>query len=150
MNDDDLARLENGIRLFNEREFFACHDVLEELWGDVQGPEKQFYQGLIQAAVALFHFENGNLGGARRMHLSACAYLAAYGDACHGVNLAQFRHDFEVCFQELLAASDRDGYPSHIHLDAERIPRIAFQRESEASGGRQPPDEVGEDAQSGG
>ena len=30
--------------------------------------EKKFYQGLIQAAVALFHFGNENLGGARKLY----------------------------------------------------------------------------------
>ena len=51
-----------GIRLFNEEEFFECHEVLEELWQETLGREKKFYQGLIQAAVALFHFGNENLG----------------------------------------------------------------------------------------
>ncbi len=53
-----------GIRLFNEEDFFECHEVLEELWSETLGAEKKFYQGLIQAAVALFHFGNENLGGA--------------------------------------------------------------------------------------
>ena len=54
-----------GIRLFNECEFFDCHQVLEDLWQETLGPERKFYQGLIQAAVALFHFGNENLGGVR-------------------------------------------------------------------------------------
>ena len=41
-----------GIRLFNEQEFFECHEVLEELWSETLGEEKKFYQGLIQAAVS--------------------------------------------------------------------------------------------------
>jgi predicted metal-dependent hydrolase len=123
----DLERLREGIRLFNEGEFYACHDVLEEVWGDTLGPEKEFYQGLIHAAVALFHFEGGNLGGARRMYGSACAYLGRYGDAFLGVDLRRLRFDLEACFAELNAADDRDGYPSHIVLDDERIPRIRME-----------------------
>ena len=53
-----------GLRLFNEEEFFECHEVLEELWSETRGDEKKFLQGLIQAAVALFHFGNENFGGA--------------------------------------------------------------------------------------
>jgi predicted metal-dependent hydrolase len=49
-----------GIRLFNAEDFFECHDVLEELWSETLGEEKKFYQGLIQASVALFHFGNEN------------------------------------------------------------------------------------------
>ena len=57
-----------GIRLFNEEEFFECHDVLEELWAETLGEDKKFLQGLIQASVALFHFGNENLGGARKLY----------------------------------------------------------------------------------
>ena len=46
-----------GIELFNQREFFECHDELEEVWTETLGPEREFYQGLIHAAVCLFHFE---------------------------------------------------------------------------------------------
>ncbi|MGB0742301.1 MAG: DUF309 domain-containing protein, partial [Planctomycetaceae bacterium] len=57
-------RLAEGVKLFNEGEFFACHDVLEDLWTEQVCPERTFLQGLIQLAVALHHFEEGNLGGA--------------------------------------------------------------------------------------
>ena len=40
-----------AIELFNQEEFFECHDVLEELWAETQGGEKKFYQGLIQLAI---------------------------------------------------------------------------------------------------
>ena len=31
-----------GLELFNEQQFFECHDVLEELWSDVIGDERRF------------------------------------------------------------------------------------------------------------
>ncbi len=111
-----------GLQLFNEREFFACHDVLEELWTDVIGEEKEFYQGLIQAAVALFHFENTNLGGAARMYLSAKRYLKKYHSPYMGIDLNQFLNDLDCCFEELL--QEKDGYPASVRLIPERIPVI--------------------------
>lgn len=111
-----------GLRLFNAEEFFECHDVIEELWSETLGEERRFYQGLIQAAVALFHFGNGNLGGARKMYESARQKLAEYGDAYGGIDLARFRADFQHCFQELLDA--RDVYPQGIELRDERVPKI--------------------------
>ena len=59
-----------GLRLFNEEEFFDCHDALEELWSEATGPEKKFIQGLIQASIALFHFGNENFGGAKKLYRS--------------------------------------------------------------------------------
>lgn len=113
-----------GIRLFNSGEYFACHDVLEELWTDTLGEERAFYQGLIQAAVALFHFENGNLGGARKMYDSSRKYLEPYRPAYRGVDLDKLLADLEHCFQELLDAGN--VYPEGVRLIADRVPSIRF------------------------
>ncbi|MAG94269.1 MAG: hypothetical protein CMJ48_11025 [Planctomycetaceae bacterium] len=61
------AKYLEGVSLFNQQEFLDCHEVLEELWIETAGPEKLFLQGLIQAAVALYHFGNDNFGGARKL-----------------------------------------------------------------------------------
>ena len=93
-----------GIRLFNEQEFFECHEVLEELWSETLGEEKKFYQGLIQAAVALFHFGNENLGGARKLYQSSRSNLERYGSYYQGLDLEKFHSDMKFCFQQLLEA----------------------------------------------
>jgi hypothetical protein len=111
-----------GVRLFNAEEFFECHDVLEELWSEVIGDEKKFYQGLIQASVALFHFGNENLGGARKMYESARAKLEPYLPSYMGIDLEKLLADLKNCFQELLDARDR--YPTGVKLRDERIPKI--------------------------
>lgn len=49
---------------FNQGEFYACHDTLEALWMEAMEPEKTFYQGVLQIAVALYHLDNHNLRGA--------------------------------------------------------------------------------------
>ncbi len=93
-----------GVRLFNQGEYFACHDVLEELWTETLGPERTFYQGLIHAAVSLFHFEEGNLGGARKMYDSTRRYLEPFLPEHMGLDLAGFLMDYQTCFQPLLDA----------------------------------------------
>ena len=65
------AQYLEGLRLFNAEDFFESHEVLEELWSETQDERKKFYQGLIQAAVALLHFGNGNLGGAKKVYLTS-------------------------------------------------------------------------------
>lgn len=111
-----------GIRLFNEREFFECHEVLEELWSETLGEEKKFYQGLIQAAVALFHFGNENLGGARKLYQSTRTNLERYRPHYLGIDLEKFLGDMQFCFQVLLEASET--YPAGVQLEDERIPTI--------------------------
>jgi len=53
-----------GIEQFNCGQFYACHDTLEALWIEASEPEKNFYQGILQIAVALYHLENRNWRGA--------------------------------------------------------------------------------------
>jgi len=113
-----------GLRLFNEEEFFECHDVLEELWTEAPGDEKKFLQSLIQAAVALFHFGNENLGGARKLYESMRRNLEPYGDEYWGIDLAKFRSDMKHCFQELLEAGN--VYPTGVQLIDERVPKIVL------------------------
>lgn len=115
-------RLLEGIRLFNEREFFECHDELEELWTETIGPERDFYQGLIHAAVSLFHFEGSNLGGARKMYGSACAYLSPYQPHYLGVDVTRLLTDMQRCFRDLLG--EHHTYPTGVVIDEADIPRI--------------------------
>ncbi len=122
MTSDAPEHFLEGIRLFNDEEFFECHDVLEELWTDIVGPERDFYQGLIQAAVALFHFTEGNWGGARRLSRSCVRYLAPYRPAYMGVDLDQFLADFEICFAELNAAGAE--WPTDLVCRTELIPKL--------------------------
>ncbi|MDJ0798771.1 MAG: DUF309 domain-containing protein [Calothrix sp. MO_167.B12] len=53
-----------GVEQFNSGQFYACHDTLEALWIEALEPEKTFYQGILQIAVALYHLENENVRGA--------------------------------------------------------------------------------------
>ncbi|MGY2765318.1 DUF309 domain-containing protein [Thermostichus sp. MS-CIW-26] len=48
---------------FNRGEFYACHDTLEALWMEAVDPERRFYQGLLQTAVAYYHLQNDNRRG---------------------------------------------------------------------------------------
>ncbi|QGQ96745.1 DUF309 domain-containing protein [Paenibacillus psychroresistens] len=64
--------IEYLIYLHVERDFFECHEVLEEYWKSVpNSPLRQAWHGLIQIAVALYHQRRGNIAGARKMLESA-------------------------------------------------------------------------------
>ena len=67
-----------GLRLFNAEDFFESHEVWEEIWAEHFGPSRKFYQGLIQAAVALHHFGNGNIRGAKKLYYGSRGYLESY------------------------------------------------------------------------
>src|SRR6185295_2625715 len=56
----------DGIRLFNAGEFWHAHEQWEACWLIAREPELTFYQGIIQAAAALVHWQRGNPRGLRR------------------------------------------------------------------------------------
>ena len=123
MSDTDRqAQFQHALELFDAEEFFACHDILEEIWNETQDESREFYQGLIHAAVSLFHFTEGNLGGAKKMCLSTQKYLLPYLPAYGGLDLQQFLEQFRLCFSELLAV--KEGAPSHLQVDPQLIPKI--------------------------
>ena len=121
-------RVIEGVRLFNEQEYFACHDVFEEIWSEIIDDRRELYQGLIHTAVALFHFSEGNLGGARKMHDSAVGYLTPFRERSTGFDLGRLLDDFTSCFAELLAARE---YPAGLAIPVDRIPLIHLTREDE-------------------
>jgi len=110
-----------GIRYFNECEFFEAHEAWEELWTDYQGPLRKFYQGLIQVAVALHHFVNGNIRGARKLYVSSSNYLQPYRPVTMGLDIDRLLAEFERCFGEVLSSEEQ--FPQ-VEIDPDLIPDL--------------------------
>ncbi|MET3696171.1 hypothetical protein SAMN05877753_102296 [Bacillus oleivorans] len=49
------------------RDYFECHEVLEEYWKSPEGNSERIWVGLIQTAVGFYHYRRGNLTGAKKM-----------------------------------------------------------------------------------
>lgn len=78
-------QFERGLELFNAREFYDCHDTIEEIWLQEASTEQPFLQGIIQAAVAFHHHQQGKLGAARSMLRLAIEKLQPYPEFHQGV-----------------------------------------------------------------
>jgi uncharacterized protein len=52
-----------GVREFQQGQFYECHDTLEALWIEAREPNKTFFQGILQIAVACYHLSNNNWRG---------------------------------------------------------------------------------------
>jgi hypothetical protein len=117
-----------GILFFNRRDFFEAHEVWESLWLETAGQGRTFYQALIQAAVALYHFGNGNVRGAAKLYRTSRAYMEPYGAFYLGLDTAKFWNDMERCFRQLLDDPNSDR---SLVVDEELIPTIAIDPEPE-------------------
>lgn len=122
MNDTPYdPRYLQGIEYFNACEFFEAHEVWEDLWTEYQGPARRFYQGLIQVAVCLHHFGNGNTRGARKLYYSSTNYLASYRPHYLGLNIDKLLKELEECCRPILESEEE--YP-RAEIVADLIPEI--------------------------
>jgi predicted metal-dependent hydrolase len=87
-HDSPPGQLLQGIREFNGQEWFECHETVEDLWIGAEGEARDFYQGIIQVAVALHHWRNGNFGGAVSLLKGGAGYLGHVADRCQWVDVA--------------------------------------------------------------
>ena len=110
-----------AVLLFNDGDYFEAHEVWEDLWAESHGRTRAFYQGLIQAAVGLCHFGNGNLRGAAKLYHSSRDYMKDCGPAFLGMDVAGFWRTMEACFRPVLGPVPpaRDVRP-----DPALVPRI--------------------------
>jgi hypothetical protein len=97
-----------GIRFFNDAAYFEAHEVWEDLWAESHGDERRFVQGLIQAAVGLFHFSGGNLGGAAKLYRTSREYMRPCGSPFLGVDADAFWTQMDRCFQPLFDTTSPD------------------------------------------
>jgi len=104
--------LTRGIDHFNRREYFVCHEVLEEAWTPERGPRLLFLQSLIHVAVGLYHSERGNPVGASRQLRKALRKLAAYLPVWEGVDTARVYREAS----EALAAIEAGGRPPEMWI----------------------------------
>ncbi len=81
---------------FNAGRYFEAHELLEDFWREHRGPDRAFYQGLIQVAVALHHHERGNAVGAARVASRARRNLAPWLPSHAGFDVARLLADLEA------------------------------------------------------
>jgi predicted metal-dependent hydrolase len=95
------AEVLRGVVLFEAGLYFACHEYFETLWGRIEDVASDFYQGLIQVAVALQHVQSGNVRGALILCHDGMRRLQRYPDVYKGLDLAAFLQQLATLQQDL-------------------------------------------------
>ena len=86
---------------FNRGDWYECHETLEDLWNGSEDENRWFYQGILQIAVALHHWRNGNFGGAVSLLSGGVNYLRRVNPVCQRIEVAALAAEAE-CFREEL------------------------------------------------
>jgi hypothetical protein len=112
------GRLRRGFALFDGGLFFECHEYFEDIWRSAPAPEKGFYHGVILVAAGFYHYEKGNVHGARVKLTSGIEKLQGYLPASHGVRLDRW-----LARLARWKARIDEGSPAGV-LDVSDIPKI--------------------------
>src|ERR1043165_8014579 len=95
----------DGIHLFNEREFFEAHEVWEDIWHMAWGIKHDFYQGMIQCAVALEHYRRSNPRGVISLYKSYQPKFTDVPEVFMRLRVRQFLKDMERVLSPVLSAT---------------------------------------------
>lgn len=98
-----------GIEAFQRGLYFEAHEAWEDLWRESQGPRKAFLQGLIQAAVGLYHDGRGKPQAGLRMAAKALKNL----ESGEGGGLIKDPEAFKRWLESWIRAG-RPGPPPHL------------------------------------
>lgn len=115
------ARLREGIRLFNERQYFQCHEVWEDFYRDTEDKNKPFLEGLIELAAALRLFcDFGETRGPVKMARQALIRLENFYPAFLEIRVKELCEAVEAWAKEIDTRAVRASSSS--------LPTIKLQR----------------------
>lgn len=122
--DDHLSELaRRGLHEFNQGEYFAQHEQMEEAWLAEPRPIRIMYQGILQIGVAFLQIQRGNWMGALKMFRRGLPRLRTLPPVCQGVNIAALRTAAAAIHAEVTAL----GPDRLAEFDQRRFPQIEFE-----------------------
>ena len=113
----------DGIALFNEHEFFEAHEVWEDVWHEAYSTKFEFYQGMIQCAVALEHYARSNPRGVVSLYDSYRRHFKDVPDVFMGLNVKDFLAKMHAALRPVLDANPLPPRGA-ITLDLSTAPHI--------------------------
>lgn len=104
-----------GLKEFNQGNYYRQHDLFEEQWVNTTGPVRDLYRAILQVGVAYYQIQQDNYRGALKMLQRSVQWLHIMPDTCQGIDVRQLRRDSYAVRAELerlgpdrLAAFDRN------------------------------------------
>jgi len=113
----------DGITLFNQHEFFEAHEVWEDIWHMAYGLKFEFYQGMIQCAVALEHYRRGNPRGVASLFQSYNRHFKDVPAIFMGLDVKDFLGRMRAALAPIIDANPLPPAGS-IELDPSAAPKI--------------------------
>ena len=114
------AAMLDAVRLFNERAYYECHDVLEEEWADARGVRREVLKALVKLAAGMYHLQTSGYRGAGSLLSSGLAALAALPPEALFFEIPPLRDPVTRCLRKL----EMLGSGGTVEWAADDLPRL--------------------------
>ncbi|MBS4194548.1 DUF309 domain-containing protein [Lederbergia citri] len=84
------------IHFHGDRDYFECHEVLEDHWKNYGMARDSIWVGLIQIAVSFYHYRRGNIKGSLKL-IDKAIHLLSYKE----IEVCTLGIDYEELIKEL-------------------------------------------------
>ncbi|KAA0550327.1 DUF309 domain-containing protein [Bacillus sp. BGMRC 2118] len=123
------AYIDYLVHFHGDRDYFECHEVLEEYWKeDEPGMRKDYWVGFIQVAVSLYHHRRSNFGGARRMMKNALQIFEKEREAVRKLGLDEISL-IELIHHQLTQLENKEHYKSiNLPINDEKLVQLCIDR----------------------
>jgi uncharacterized protein len=117
---------QSAIDQFNAGEYYACHDTIEALWMDAVDPDKKFYQGVLQIAVACHHLKQRNWRGAVTLLGEGIGRLPYYQPSYEGIDVTQLLRDSSQLLQTLqtIGTEGTNDFVDRLAIEVGLLPQL--------------------------
>ncbi len=112
--------VQKGIQLFNQRQFYAQHEVIEHEWHAERTEVRQLYQGLLQIGVGFHHALNGNYKGALALLNDGADKVAHFTPTALGIDTGRLVRETQDCIEQITVLGERNIAA----FEPDRIPLI--------------------------
>ncbi len=112
--------IRDGIKLFNDGNYFEAHDYFEEMWTNERSEKKAFYQGLVQLSVGSYHLSCENYIGASSQYSKGLEKLEKYPNNFENINVVKFREEIKCLHEQITVFFSKKSFK----LEVTKIPFI--------------------------
>jgi hypothetical protein len=128
---EEATMFHEGVKLFNDGEWFDAHEAWEDIWAVAEGEKRRFYQGLIQYAVTIEHIRRGNPRGMRSVYRTAVQKFNGLSGIYMGIDIEQLYAAMKTFVKPVLnmgpkAFDPATGRGQDMPVDLSRAPKIAL------------------------
>ncbi len=111
----------DGIRLFNQGDFFEAHEAWEEVWKLAPDRRReQFYRAITQTAVTLELLRRGRAVGVRQVFVSSLKLFESLPTVFMGLDIGAFCEQVREAIRPAL----EDLQTRHVQIDPSKLFRI--------------------------